>query len=113
MGRRTAPTIIHVNQHIIRENVKGEKESGIHYVPKPPLTIKQGYSGKAINAHTAVFTDDSGKEVGKVVYRPWDPLGCGARLWIESKNDVHCQDWNGDVYVTTRVIPGIDSFLYG
>ena len=68
--------VIHVNQHVIKRNAKkGEK--------KPPLTCKT-YKGNSkcmeisINDHT------------KVLYRPSRPLPCGAKVWIETTEDVTC-----------------------
>ena len=70
-------TIIHVNQHIIRRNAKsGDRE--------PVLTVKTYKS------------NDYGHEVAitgpcRVVYRPDDPLSCGARVWIETDSEVSVQ----------------------
>lgn len=66
-------TIIHVNQHIIRSNLKnGENE--------PPLTVKT-YKGNT-KCHEVEFTN------GRVVHSPDKPLSCGARVWIETKEPV-------------------------
>jgi hypothetical protein len=70
---------IHVNQHKIRSNKKhGENE--------PVLTCKTSKSNDY--GHEIVIYDDDGKEVARVIYRPDNPLSCGARVWIESKNKV-------------------------
>ena len=68
--------IIHVNQHIIKRNHKtGERV--------PPLTCKT-YKDNVkcteliINKHT------------KVIYRPDKPLPCGAKVWIETTEEVEC-----------------------
>lgn len=67
-------TRIHVNQHIIRRNQKtGERE--------PVLTVKQGKSNRY--THSVEILGPS-----RVVYRPDKPLGCGARVWIETRSDV-------------------------
>lgn len=72
-------TIIHVDQRTIRSNVKtGATE--------PPLTVLTYKSND--KAHEVVIHDDSGKEVGRFVYRPAKPLSCGARLWFETRNPV-------------------------
>lgn len=72
-------TIIHVNQHKIRSNHKtGQNE--------PVLTCKT-YK-KNTYAHTASIRDKDGNEVAKVVYRKDKPLSCGARVWIETENEV-------------------------
>ena len=61
---------IHVNQHVIRKNRGGE------YLP--PLTIKIGRQN--IKAHQVEIYGPS-----TVVYRPDQPLDCGARVWIETR----------------------------
>lgn len=65
--------IIHVNQHVIKSNRKNNKTD-------PVLTCK--YNGEsATYAHEAVIKI-FGIEIGRVVYRPNNPLGCGAHVWI-------------------------------
>lgn len=66
--------VIHINQHVIRKNTKtGER--------KPVITCKT-YKGNTycqeliINDHT------------KVIYRPDKPLPCGAKVWIETTEEV-------------------------
>jgi len=67
-------TIIHVNQHVIKDNAKtGDK--------KPVLTIKTYKSNTY--AHEVAIKGDS-----KVVYSPDKPLSCGARVWIETQAPV-------------------------
>lgn len=67
-------TIIHVNQHKIRANAAtGER--------KPVLSIKTYKSTQY------------GNEVEingpcRIVYRPDKPLSCGARVWIETDQEV-------------------------
>ena len=67
-------TIVHVNQHVIRRNGKtGER--------RPPLTVKTYRSNDY--AHEVEITGPC-----KVVYRPDNPLGCGAKVWIETESVV-------------------------
>lgn len=67
-------TIIHVNQHVIKRNSKtGERE--------PTLTVKRGK--RNTYAHDVVINGPS-----RVVYRPDKPLGCGAKVWIETEAEV-------------------------
>lgn len=67
-------TIIHVNQHVIKNNAKtGDK--------KPVLTVKTYKSNTY--AHEVAIKGDS-----KVVYSPDRPLSCGARVWIETQAPV-------------------------
>lgn len=72
-------TIVHVNQHRIKSNQKsGDRE--------PVLTVKTYRSNDY--AHEAIIRDADGNEVARVVYRPDNPLSCGARVWIETQLDV-------------------------
>ena len=67
-------TIIHVNQHVIKRNSKtGERE--------PTLTVKQGR--KNTYASDVLIHGPS-----RVVYSSDKPLGCGARVWIETEAEV-------------------------
>lgn len=62
-------TIIHVNQHKIR---KREDE---------PLTVK---TYKSNTPAREVYIDGP----CRIVYRPDNPLSCGARVWIETLDGV-------------------------
>ena len=76
-----AKKIIHVNQHVIKKNTKtGER--------KPVLTCKTYKSNDY--CHEAIIKDAEGNEVARVIYRPDKPLSCGARVWIETHNDIEC-----------------------
>lgn len=67
-------TIVHVNQHVIRRNLKtGERE--------PVLTVKTHKSNDY--AHEVKIDGPC-----VVKYSPDKPLSCGARVWIETENDV-------------------------
>jgi len=69
-------TIIHVNQHVIKRNKKhGERE--------PCLTVKTYKSNTY--GHEATIYDKDGHEVARIVYRPDEPLSCGAHCWIETQ----------------------------
>lgn len=67
-------TIIHVNQHAIRRNIKLG-------VPEPVLTVKTYKSN--LYAHEVDIKGPS-----RVVYSPHKPLSCGARVWIETESEV-------------------------
>jgi len=67
-------TIIHVNQHIIRRNLKNGQED-------PVLTIKT--SKNNVYAKEVVINGPS-----KIIYSPNKPLGCGARVWIETESEI-------------------------
>jgi hypothetical protein len=76
-----AKKIIHVNQHVVKRNTKtGER--------KPVLTCKTYKSNDY--CHEAIIKDADGNEVARVIYRPDKPLSCGARVWIETQNDIEC-----------------------
>jgi len=67
-------TIIHVNQHVVRENGKtGDR--------RPVLTVKTYKSNTY--AHEVEIKGSS-----KVVYSPDKPLSCGAKVWIETEGEV-------------------------
>jgi hypothetical protein len=72
-------TIIHVNQHKIRSNVKNNKN-------EPVLTVKNYKNNEY--GHTAIIYGQDGLPAAKVVYSPHNPLSCGARVWIETTNNV-------------------------
>lgn len=67
-------TIIHVNQHKIKKNLKTNKI-------EPVLTIKNYKKNEY--AYEAEIKDKNGVLLGKVIYSPNKPLSCGARVWIE------------------------------
>lgn len=72
-------TIIHVNQHNIKYNKKNA-------VRKPVLTVKT-YKKNSYADSVSIVVPNVG-EVAKIVYRPDDPLSCGATCWIESEYEV-------------------------
>jgi hypothetical protein len=64
---------LHVDQRAIRANIKGAN--------LPPITVQT--SKGSIKADAAEILGAS-----RIVYRPRKPLGCGARLWIETTAEV-------------------------
>ena len=71
-------TKVHVNQHVIRANCKtGARE--------PVLTVKTYKDNRY--AHSVRITGPC-----VVVYRPDDPLSCGAKVWIETESEVEVVD---------------------
>lgn len=68
----------HVNQHKIRANKDG--------LNRPVLTCKTYKSNEY--AHEALILDKDGDVCAKVVYRPDKPLSCGAKVWIETYNEI-------------------------
>ena len=72
-------TYIHVNQHIIKRNQKtGERE--------PVITCKNYKSNEY--GHSVIIYGNDGEEACRVVYSPDKPLGCGARVYIVTHNDI-------------------------
>ena len=66
--------IIHVNQHVIKSNRKRGEDN-------PVLTCKTYKDNQY--AHEVVIQGPS-----RVVYRPDNPLSCGAHVWIETESDI-------------------------
>ena len=71
-------TIIHVNQHNIKANLKGSD--------KPVITCKTYKSNNYAN--NVNILDENGKVVATIKYSPNNPLSCGAKVWIETKNKI-------------------------
>lgn len=78
----TELTRIHVNKNRIASNRK-------HGTRDPVVTAKT-YSSSSVKSHREnrygheAAIKVGNVEVARVVYRPDDPLSCGARLWIET-----------------------------
>jgi hypothetical protein len=72
-------TIIHVNQHVIRDNLKTGARN-------PVITVKTSKSN--IYANGVDIKDAFNNVVARILYRPDNPLSCGARVWIETYNEV-------------------------
>ncbi len=75
-------TIIHVNQHNIKANNKGES--------KPVLTCKTYLQN--IYCNEAVIYGQDGLPAARIVYSPDKPLSCGAKVWIETYCKVETKD---------------------
>jgi hypothetical protein len=67
-------TRIHVNQHKIRSNKK-------YNLNEPVITVKTSKSNTY--AHEVDVLGPS-----KIIYRPDKPLSCGAKVWIETEEEV-------------------------
>ena len=67
-------TIVHIDQHTIRDNRKTGKRT-------PCITVKNGRSN--IRATEVEITGPC-----KLVYSPAAPLDCGAVLWLETLGEV-------------------------
>ena len=75
-------TRIHVNQHNIKANNRLLKSETL----KPVITVKDYKQNR--KGQTARVMDANGNEVARVVYRPNEPLPCGAHCWIETELNV-------------------------
>jgi len=71
--------IIHVNQHKLRANTRDGTSN-------PVLTVKTYKDNRY--ASEVVILGPGGEEMARVVYRPHNPLSCGARCWIETEREV-------------------------
>ena len=70
--------IIHVNQNNIKYNIKNKDK-------KKVITVKTYKSNEYANE----------LEINgpcKIIYRPNQPLSCGARLWIETESEIIFKD---------------------
>ena len=67
-------TIIHVNQHVIKDNAKTGNNN-------PVLTVKTYKSNTY--AHEVRVLGES-----RIIYSPDKPLSCGAKVWMETEAKV-------------------------
>lgn len=65
---------IHVNQHIVRANIKADTD-------EPSCTVQ--WRGKSYVGRDVVIRGPS-----TVMQRMQKPLSCGARIWIETRCEV-------------------------
>ncbi|HLP88425.1 MAG TPA: hypothetical protein VK184_07525 [Nostocaceae cyanobacterium] len=72
---------IHVNQHNIRANANPENKTKL-----PVITVK--LLSENIYANKVEILDDNGNVIAIVVYRPNNPLPCGAKVWIETHSKI-------------------------
>ena len=69
---------IHINQHKIKSNIKNGTN-------EPVITVKTYNSNTYTNK--VIINGPS-----RVIYRPNNPLRCGARVWIETEAEVKIND---------------------
>jgi len=74
--KKRMKTKIHVNQHNVRANSKGED--------LPVLTVKTYKENRKCNKVEI-------RGPSSVVYSPDKPLSCGAKVWIETEAEVICK----------------------
>jgi len=75
-------TLVHVNQGNIRQNIRREANDRL------PVLRAQGDFDTVYGDHIDIIHPDTGEILASVVYHPDDPLSCGARVWIETDNDI-------------------------
>jgi hypothetical protein len=73
-------TVIHINQHIIKSNAKSGERC-------PVITCKT-YKSNDYGSEVILYGQD-GRECARVVYSPDKPLSCGAKVWIETLNEIN------------------------
>jgi hypothetical protein len=69
---------IHVNQHVIRANLRNQERDA-------PISVKT--SKGTVRAHSVIVDGPS-----RLIYAPDRPLACGARLWLETTAPVSARD---------------------
>ena len=89
-------TIIHVNQHNIKSNTKGEN--------RPVLTCKTYRSN--IYCNEAIIYGQDGLPAARIVYSPDKPLSCGAKVWIETYGKVESNNKISQYIETSCSIEG-------
>lgn len=72
-------TRIHVNRNRIGSNAK-------HGTEMPVIAVKKGSSNRYGNQ--VDILDTNGDVVASIIYSPQNPLSCGAKVWIQTKNPV-------------------------
>ncbi|MFE4681563.1 hypothetical protein ACFRNJ_12095 [Streptomyces sp. NPDC056721] len=76
-------TRIHINQHHIRANRKADTAPD----ERLPVITAKDYKQNRKGNDVAIL-DEAGRVVARVVYRPDQPLDCGAHVWIETTHEV-------------------------
>lgn len=71
-------TIIHVNQHNIKANAKGND--------LPVITCKTYKSN--VYANEAIIYGQDGLIAAKIIYSKDKPLSCGAKVWIQTYGNI-------------------------
>lgn len=83
MVHRKSEVLIHVNQNVIRSNLKSGERN-------PPITVRRGAK---VTRHSRVcIYGQDGLLAAEVVYSPGKPLSCGARVWISTLGNVQGED---------------------
>ena len=75
-------TIVHVNQGNIRQNIRRNADERL------PVLRAQGDFETMYGDRVDIVSPDTGEVLASIVYHPDHPLPCGARVWIETENDI-------------------------
>lgn len=81
-------TRITVNRNVVDHNKR-------HGLQEPVLTVKS--QGKTFYGDELEILNASGHPDVRVLYRPLDPLPCGASVWIETLNNVRIRNLGQEV----------------
>lgn len=76
-------TIIHVNQHSIKKNRK--------YGTRDPVITCKNYKTNKYADEVIIYGQD-GLEAARIRHSPDKPLSCGARVWIETLNNIEIKN---------------------
>ena len=69
--------------HVNRQKIVQNKKNGTN---EPTITCKTYKSNTY--AHEIVILDKDNNEVARIIHRPDKPLSCGAKVWIETSNQI-------------------------
>lgn len=72
-------TVIHVNRNKLQQNSK-------HGTKVPVITAKDYKTNRY--GHRVIIKDKDGNPVAQIIQRENNPLSCGAKVWIETYNEV-------------------------
>ena len=82
LKKRQRTKRIHINQHNIKANRKSTATSVKALKDLKPVITAKTYKENAYG-HEVMIEGPC-----KVIYRPNDPLSCGAHVWIETQSEV-------------------------
>ena len=81
--------IININRQRIDSNSKNNTKL-------PVISTREGANGTPTYSDQLAILDSQGVEVARIIYNG-DQLNCGARLWIETSNEVKYLDSENNI----------------
>src|ERR1700736_931337 len=90
--------VIHVNQHMIKENkkrIKASEDTGggsVEIVAPITAKPKHGRSMDGFYSNHIDIVDSKDNVVASIVYEPYQQRSCGASVWIETRLKVVNRD---------------------